>query len=177
MNDPELVGQKDNSRSWLSRRVLVKGGIIAALFGGPPFFFLMRHLSREQLEVVVEGPFTNDQFIEIRSTKTHVIQPVRLNVMRRGARSILIEVQFEFQGPEIPSRKMEVNLTARDRWGEIVASKRSICGDQRIFARETTGKRMGSNIVWVDSKNSESITLPISELSRVDRVELFFREV
>lgn len=164
------------SRRWrFSRRTLILSGA-AILLGVQPLYLVIRNL-RRKYKLVVEGPFTTGRVIKFEPTESSLVRPDGMNVVRLGSRSYMVEMTFEFRGPEVPSRNIEVVMTALDSGGNVVLSNRHVCNDQRIFAREMTGKRMGSGIAWFDPRNSVTITLPAPDLGRVSRIESSFREL
>jgi hypothetical protein len=141
------------------------------------------------IKATIEGPFPlpkpGDGFIEksvsleqfAKDEKVKkFIRPQRLRVLSEEPGYVQVMPRFQFAGPELKSRHIELDVRALDKAGHVLSKSHVRCSDARITAKKPM--HLGPATI-----HFEPIDKPVIELEfangaekSVDRIEVEFRE-
>ncbi|MBV8615130.1 MAG: hypothetical protein JOY66_15390, partial [Acetobacteraceae bacterium] len=124
---------------------LIACGLALVQAGDPPADDA-RDGAAEAFRVAVDGPLPEDKPVRIVAAESPFVAPGQIEAIRLGPNTTFVVVRFEFKGPERPSRRIEVKLTALGPGDKVIAEGTHTCSDQRVYARRKSGKRRGTRV-------------------------------
>jgi hypothetical protein len=150
---------------------------LATGWAGEPQAGNLQNAEKQTLQLAVKGSFAVNKPIRLNAEKSSFVAPAEIEIVRLGPNTVFVDVRFEFKGTERRSRQIEVKLTVAGEGGRVIAEDTHICSDQRIYAREQSGKRRGTRAAFYSLTNTEKFVIPANAVNKIRRVELQFREV
>lgn len=104
------------------------------------------------------------------------IRPEKLSVLCDENGYLQVTTRFQFAGPELESRRIELEVEALDASGQVLSKALVRCSDARIDAKKTT--HLGPVVLHGEPVNAPvvELQLPVGIEQSVTRVEVEFRE-
>jgi hypothetical protein len=159
----------------VSRRRFVLGvSALVAIVSVPGLLRLWRHGRRPRLEVVINGPFEDDQAKDFGPVDSKFVEPIHLAVRKKENRTDF-RVNFAFKGEEKASRVIEMKFTALDANGKVLASETRKVHDPRPAARKPVP--MGTLEGILTSDCLETVRVPQTEAEKVKTIKVTFVEL
>jgi hypothetical protein len=142
------------------------------------------------IQAAIDGPFPigtnlagfpNHKNLSLKSfdkdeQRRKYIRPQELIVMSEEDGVLVVQVTFDFAGPEIESRRILLEIRALDQAGRVLSQASVRCSDARLEAKEVT--QLGPVKLNSSSRNSPNVPLefPVGVVTRVRRVEISLQE-
>jgi len=140
-------------------------------------------------KAVIDGPFPAPKYNDPQTIKSvnlkqvakyqkgnKFIRPEKLSVLSEETGFLQVMTRFQFAGPELESRRIELEVQAFDRSGQVLSKALVRCSDARILAKNP--RRLGSTVIHFEPFNEPVVELefPVGIEKSVTRVEVEFRE-
>ena len=162
-SSPRLHAQNANlaveSSRWPPFKAAIDGPVPAPKYNDPP---AIKSVSLKQVAKYQKG--------------NKFIRPEKLSVLSEETGYLQVMTRFQFAGPELESRRIELEVQAFDRSGQVLSKALVRCFDARIEAKKTT--HVGPVILRSEPFNEPVVELqfPVGIEKSVTRVEVEFRE-
>lgn len=143
---------------WLPFKVTIDGPFPVSHYNDPP---IIKSVSLER-------------FAKFSKLNKFIV-PERLSVEKEKNGFLLVRPRFRFAGPQLESRRIEVEVQALDSSGQVLSKAFARCSDARIVA----GKPVPPSTSTAAQPFNELVVeleLPIGVDKSVTRVEVEFRE-